>query len=495
MTAFLKCSPIFSLCLLACLLPHAANANQAESLRRFMELKWSQSPPVKDLWPDLHDAEEHWSSPAHVEPARASWMRADKIRQLPGQPRGVDFDQYAGYIPVDPKSGRKLFYYFVESPKKNSSSNPLVLWLNGGPGCSSLGYGAMEEIGPFRVNSDGKTLFRNNYSWNTVANVIFLESPVGVGFSYSNITFDYLQTGDKATAQDAYTFLLNWLERFPHYKTRNFFIAGESYAGHYVPQLAYTILLKNKNKKQPALNLQGIAIGNAWIDDIKDSWGIYDYLWTHAVNSDETNGGLHAHCDFSNGTLSEMCRSFLDKSKDEMGSIDPYNIYAPICLNPAANKNGSSSTRGSVGSYDPCSDNYVLSYLNNPAVQNAFHAKFTSWTLCRHFAWADSPISTLPIISNVVGSGIRVWMYSGDIDSIVPITSTRYSINSLNLPIISSWRPWYSNNEVGGYVVAYGGLTLATVRGAGHDVPSYQPERALTLFSSFLQGRLPPSSP
>ncbi|KAF9622653.1 hypothetical protein IFM89_032574, partial [Coptis chinensis] len=90
---------------------------------------------------------------------------ADKIETLPGQPEGVDFDQYSGYVTVDPKAGRALFYYFVESPQ-NSSTNPLVLWLNGGPGSSSLGYGAMEELGPFRVNSDGKTLYRNDYAWN-----------------------------------------------------------------------------------------------------------------------------------------------------------------------------------------------------------------------------------------------------------------------------------------------------------------------------------------
>ncbi|XP_020594794.1 putative serine carboxypeptidase-like 53, partial [Phalaenopsis equestris] len=90
----------------------------------------------------------------------------------------------------------------------------------------------MMELGPFRVNSDGKTLQRNIYAWNNVANVIFLESPAGVGFSYSNTTSDYDKNGDKRTADDSYTFLVNWMERFPQYKNRDFFITGESYAGH-----------------------------------------------------------------------------------------------------------------------------------------------------------------------------------------------------------------------------------------------------------------------
>ncbi|MBA0639818.1 hypothetical protein Goklo_022825 [Gossypium klotzschianum] len=117
----------------------------------------------------------------------------------------------------------------------------------------------MTELGPFRVNNDGETLFRNNFAWNNVANVIFLESPAGVGFSYSNTSSDYQHTGDKSTARDAYTFLINWLERFPQYKTRDFYITGESYAGHYVPQLAYTIFLNNKKANQTLINLKGIA--------------------------------------------------------------------------------------------------------------------------------------------------------------------------------------------------------------------------------------------
>ena len=94
---------------------------------------------------------------------------------------------------------------------------------------------------------------------NAEANVLFLESPAGVGFSYSNTSADY-KVGDNKTAWDSYTFLLNWLERFPQYKTSDFFITGESYAGHYVPQLAYTIVSQNKITNQTKINLKGIAV-------------------------------------------------------------------------------------------------------------------------------------------------------------------------------------------------------------------------------------------
>ena len=100
----------------------------------------------------------------------------------------------------------------------------------------------------------------NNWFSFPAANVLFLESPAGVGFSYSNTTSDYEKSGDKRTAEDNYVFLVNWLERFSEYKDREFYISGESYAGHYVPELAHTILYHNKKAKKTIINLKGILV-------------------------------------------------------------------------------------------------------------------------------------------------------------------------------------------------------------------------------------------
>ncbi|GAY50818.1 hypothetical protein CUMW_129650 [Citrus unshiu] len=349
-------------------------------------------------------------------------MEHDKINALPGQPNGIGFNQYAGYVTVDAQAGR-----------------------------------ALTRI----VNSDGKTLFQNEYAWNNVANVIFLESPAGVGFSYSNTTSDYDHAGDNSTAADSYTFLVNWLERFPQYKNRDFFITGESYAGHYVPQLADTIVSHNKVANQTIINLKGVAIGNGVLNDPTDEWGAVDFYWSHALISDESYKGIHTYCDFTSENSTEQCDKFLSQSSDEIGDIFGYNIYAPFCNGTGTQGNPS----GSVNEFDPCSRDYVNTYLNSPQVQTALHVNPTKWSSC-----------------------------SGDIDGVVPITSTRYSISSLNLPIKTPWYPWYINaNEVGGYVEGYEGLTFVTVRGAGHFVPSYQPKRALVMIASFLQGILPPS--
>ncbi|KAE8727960.1 Serine carboxypeptidase II-3 [Hibiscus syriacus] len=343
------------------------------------------------------------------------------------------------------------------------------------------------------VNSDWKTLYRNEYAWNTFANVLFLESPAGVGFSYSKNSNDYTDVGDKRTAEDSYFFLPNWLERFPQYKTRDLFITGESYAGHYVPQLASYIVSIIKGTNQTIIHLKGMAIRNAWIVDDICTKGIFDYLWTHALNSDETKEGIIKYCDFASenlvtnkedaGNTADQCDKYQNQGLMEMGDIDWYGIYSPIC-NLSAIKPGSD---GNVLNFDPCSGIHVESYLKVAEIQAALHAKTTKWSGC-------GTSSTLPQ-TRELAKVIRVWIYSGDTDGRVPVTFSHYAIEILELPVETAWQPWYSASEIGGYVVGYKGLVFTTVRGAGHTVPSYQPARVLTMITSFLQGKLPPGRP
>ncbi|EHA8591608.1 putative Serine carboxypeptidase II-3 [Cocos nucifera] len=93
-----------------------------------------------------------------------------------------------------------------------------------------------------------------------------------------------------------------------------------------------------------------------------------------------------------------------------------------------------------------------------------------------------------------MANDIRVLVYSGDVDARVPVTSSRYSVNQLKLFVKTQWQPWFIKTEVGGYSVVYdGNLTFATVRGAGHEVPSYQALRAFVLVKFFLEGKPLPS--
>lgn len=196
-----------------------------------------------------------------------------------------------------------------------------------------------------------------------------MESPAGVGFSYSNNSSDYNVTGDVSTARDSYTFIVNWLERFPEYKNRDFFIAGESYAGHYVPQLTQLILHNNKFRNHTIINLKGITvsddrvnmffllkfgyfsmvnlvsdglmkrnfyifqIGNGVLDDVEMVRGTVDFAWSHALLPDEIYYGLYSNCNLSisDPHPSTKCKEFFNKTNQVLGHIFAYDIYAPIC--------------------------------------------------------------------------------------------------------------------------------------------------------------------
>jgi len=123
----------------------------------------------------------------------------DLITNMPHYSAPIPFKQYSGYITVDATHGRALFYWFVES-QRSPSSDPVVMWLNGGPGCSSLD-GFFYEHGPFHfdreIDSINTTLHANPFAWNNVSNVLYVEAPAGVGFSYSNTTSDYVTNDNK----------------------------------------------------------------------------------------------------------------------------------------------------------------------------------------------------------------------------------------------------------------------------------------------------------
>ncbi|MQL95288.1 hypothetical protein Taro_027953 [Colocasia esculenta] len=239
---------------------------------------------------------------------------------------------------------------------------------------------AFFHVGPsFRVIRDGKTLQRHVYAWNKFANIIFLESPIGVGFSYSKTTSDYKLSRDKRTARDAYTFLVNWLERFPHYKTREFYMVGESYAGHYVPQMAYEVLLNNKMGNRTVINLRGIAIGSGLLDDDTLVKGMLDYFWMRDLISDELHGSPARSCFSARATVRACVADARKAAFSLIRSIYVYDIYVPLCNYSSLTPSSGSAAWG----VDPCSDAYVTTYLNDPAVQRALHAKPIVFQNCR----------------------------------------------------------------------------------------------------------------
>lgn len=431
-------------------------------------------------------------------------QRLDKVQHLPGQAFNISFAHYSGYVTVNENSGRALFYWFIEAAE-DPSSKPLVLWLNGGPGCSSIAYGQSEEIGPFHIKEDGKTLYLNPYSWNQVANILFLDSPVGVGFSYSNTSSDVSTNGDIRTAKDSLAFLLKWFERFPQYKGRDFYITGESYAGHYVPQLSQAIVRHNSATKAKSINLKGYMVGNALTDDFHDHLGVFQFMWSAGMISDQTYKLLNVFCDFQPFIHSSAsCDKIMDIASEEMGNVDPYSIFTPPCSVKVGFSNQLMKRLIRVGRiserYDPCTEQHSVVYYNLPEVQQALHVYTdnapSKWATCSDevsATWKDSPKTVLDVYRELIHAGLRIWIFSGDTDAIIPVTSTRYSVDALKLPTVGPWRAWYDDGQVGGWSQEYAGLTFVTVRGAGHEVPLHKPKQALTLINAFLKGTSMPS--
>jgi serine carboxypeptidase-like clade 2 len=264
----------------------------------------------------------------------------DRVRFLPGWGAEISFGLFSGYVNVDKDTGKHFFYILTES-EEQPKTKPLVLWLNGGPGCSSIAGGFMTENGPFYPASDGLSLIQNHNAWNRVANIIYLDTPAFVGFSYSETEEDK-HASDNSTSADNLEFLKGFLKRFPQYEERELWIVGESYAGHYIPTLVEAILEHNEKSNAPKLNLTGYMIGNPDTDPLLDNQGRVEFWYSHAIISNSTAKNISSKCDFSNliiGPLDQVhyvdpgkdCSELVHKAQKEMGNINIYDIYMDVC--------------------------------------------------------------------------------------------------------------------------------------------------------------------
>ncbi|KAF4384660.1 serine carboxypeptidase-like 45 [Cannabis sativa] len=438
---------------------------------------------------------------------------SDKISKLPGQPDHVGFQQFSGYVKVNDKKNISLFYYFVEA-ETDPTSKPLVLWLNGGPGCSSLGVGAFSENGPFRPN--GKVLLRNEYSWNKEANMLYLETPVGVGFSYSTDTSSYVAVDDEATARENLVFLQRWFKKFPHYKNTDLFLTGESYAGHYIPQLAKLMVQVNRKKK--VFNLKGIALGNPVLEYATDFNSRAEFLWSHGLLSDTTYEMFSSVCNYSRyvseyyrDAVSPSCLSVMTRVNAETSKfVDKYDVTLDVCissvlsqskiLNPQPQQQQQVMMMMREKSVDVCVEDKIVRYLNRRDVQKALHARLVgvrTWEVCSNildYQVLNVELPTISIVGSLVKAGVSVLIYSGDQDSVIPLMGSRTLVHNLarelGLNTTVPYRVWFQGKQVGGWTQVYGNvLSFATIRGASHEAPFSQPQRSLMLFQSFLQGK------
>jgi len=199
--------------------------------------------------------------------------RRERISRLPGVHKMPKFHMYSGYL--DSGNGDQLFYWLNEAESR--SDERLILWLNGGPGCSSL-FGLMKENGPFDYDGEKKTLKRSNYSWNRLGATLYLDSPVGTGFSYTKGTTKADDLTDERTAKSTLIALKHFFTLYPRFKDADLYLSGESYAGIYLPMLAAEIL---KHGETLAKNLKGVLLGNPLLGMKLNDESRVEYFYSH----------------------------------------------------------------------------------------------------------------------------------------------------------------------------------------------------------------------
>ncbi|KAM0910928.1 hypothetical protein ACQ4PT_013809 [Festuca glaucescens] len=462
-----------------------------------------------------------------------------QVTRVPGFDGALPSKHYAGYVTVDEQHGRNLFYYLVES-QGDPSKDPVVLWLNGGPGCSSFD-GFVYEHGPFNFESGGSVsslpkLHLNPYSWSKVSTMIYLDSPAGVGLSYSKNVSDY-QTGDLKTAADSHTFLLKWFQMYPEFLSNPFYIAGESYAGVYVPTLSHEVVKGIQGGAKPTINFKGYMVGNGVCDTVFDGNALVPFAHGMGLISDDIYQEASMSCqgNYWNASGNNKCDTALSKIDSLIGGLNIYDILEPCYHSKiikeviphnsklpksfkdlgVTNKTFPVRTRmlgrawplrapvrdGRVPSWQevasgvPCmSDEVATAWLDNDSVRSAIHAQSVSsigpWLLCTDVLDFDHDAgSMISYHKNLTSQGYRAFIFSGDHDMCVPFTGSEAWTKSVGYGVVDSWRPWFLNGQVSGYTQGYEhGLTFATIKGAGHTVPEYKPQEALAFYSRWLAG-------
>lgn len=456
--------------------------------------------------------------------------KSDRIEYLPGF--DGDFSQYdhhSGYITVGESGTRHLFYYLAKS-QSQAKNVPVVLWLNGGPGCSSFD-GFVYELGPFSFRLDGRrvVLSENPHAWTNEAHVVFLDSPAGVGLSYSDNPGTDYNTGDIQTAKDAQQFLLGFFDRHPDLQENEFYIAGESYAGIYVPNLAKEVVLGNGRGDKPHINIKGYMVGNGCTDDEVDGNAHPPFILGKSMMTYNDFKAIESACDgvyWARAPGSE-CDSLFNKMMMAVSAINIYDTLENCYLGPepdlragkmqeALEKHGrvwpmmgTTPKSGSqvlnwahLGLTPPCTDSrQAANWLNNDAVRKALHAepmeRIGRFTLCSDLITytKEHNSSVIPVHRMLVEKhGLRALIYSGDHDMCVPHTGSETWTSGLKYRVKSPWQPWFYADKMGaeqvaGFTVEYErGLTYATIKGAGHMVPETNPIPAFEMFKRFLRG-------
>ncbi|KAM0949955.1 putative peptidase S10, serine carboxypeptidase, alpha/Beta hydrolase [Dioscorea sansibarensis] len=430
------------------------------------------------------------------------FISASVVTHLPGFHGQLPFHMETGYVGVDEV---QFFYYFIES-EGNPAEDPLFLWLTGGPGCSSF-CGLFLQIGPLnfrRVKYNGSlpTLVYHPFSWTKVSNMIFLDSPVGTGFSFSNTPEAYVD-GDVTSSLRVSKFLRKWFIDHPQFLSNPLYVGGDSYAGKVVPFITYMISEGIASGARPLLNLKGYVIGNPVTGEAIDLNARIPHAHNMGIISDEIYEATTISCegeDYANPTT-VLCAEKLQVVEKYFDEINMQHILELKCPKASPKPKNLSEERRflkdeqtkfivppDVPPLKCRSYAYYLGYIwaNNDDVRDALHilkGTVPEWIRCNYtLQYAYDIPSSIKYQHKLTSQGYRALVYSGDHDLMVPHIGTQTWIRSLNYSIVDDWRSWFSGGQVAGYMRAYvNNLTFATIKGGGHTVQENKIREGLTM--------------
>ncbi|KAF9034389.1 serine carboxypeptidase [Panaeolus papilionaceus] len=389
-------------------------------------------------------------------------------------------NQASGY--GDLTATESMWFWFFES-RKNPETAPLALWFNGGPGSSSM-IGLLQENGPCRITNDSSNVVLNPYSWNNEANLLFIDQPIGVGFSHGDLN---VGTSQQAAA-DVWSFLQIFLSdrRFAKYRFNKMAIWTESYGGHYGPTFAAHILRQNlailegKIKGIP-LNLQVLGIGDGLTDPLAQYPGYLSYSAVnpyHALVSQDVID--KATVDFNTpvtGCKDQISACYTNKTDAVCSAAQSF------CNNRILSPLAGDYDVYFVLAEDP--DPYPPSFgawLNKVAPQIGGEVTWTqsSNAVYRNFSrTGDWMTNSRPDLEFVINSGVRTIIYDGDADYILNFDGVEAMVDSLQtiytpLYKLQKFQNFNVKGQTTGIYKNAGRFSYVRIYGAGHEVPAYK---------------------
>lgn len=408
-----------------------------------------------------------------------------------------ELGHHAGYYQIEHSYDARMFYFFFES--RNSSKDPVVIWLTGGPGCSSE-LALFYENGPFTI-ANNLSLVWNEYGWDKVSNLLYVDQPTGTGFSYSSDRRD-IRHNEEGVSNDLYDFLQAFFKEHPQLAENDFYITGESYAGHYIPAFASRVHRGNKAKEGIHINLKGFAIGNGLTDPQIQYKAYSDYaLEVGIIKEAEYNriNKVLPACELAiklcgtDGTIScvasyFVCNTIFSSIMALAGNINYYDIRKKC--------------EGSL-----CYDfSNMEKFLNQKPVRETLDVGDIDFVSCSptvYQAMLMDWMRNLEVgIPTLLEDGIKLLVYAGEYDLICNWLGNSRWVHAMEWAgqknfVASSEVPFEVDGTEAGLMKGYGPLSFIKVHDAGHMVPMDQPKAALEMLKRWTQGTLtePKSGP